>query len=98
MIKGNKITKFFIAYCKVLIVHLFFSATLLWVDLKYLVFYVGVTIGTHFIVPWITEITKHQEALVESAEIETNVNENIANYRAMLKIRKENAKWWQFWM
>lgn len=98
MIKENKITKLFTAYYKVLIVHLIISATLLWIDSKFFVIYVVVTIGTKFIVPWIDGTTKYREALVESSEKEVNVNENIENYRAMLKTRKEKAKWWQFWI
>lgn len=35
--------------------------------------------------------------IVEPTEETLNVNDNIAKYKAMLKKRKENSKWWQFW-
>lgn len=28
----------------------------------------------------------------------SSVNENIENYEALQKVKKENEKWWQFWI
>ena len=47
-------------------------------------------------------IARQRSQIREAQRIESmkggNVNENIARYNAMLRERRANAKWWQFWI
>jgi hypothetical protein len=80
---------------KKLVVFLLIAITLLWIDSKYFLIFVGSLIGTQIIIPLILRVDDNLEG---TADEKSNINENIARYKAKLRKRKENAKWWQFWI
>ena len=80
-----------------LIVILLIVLALSWIDPLYSYIAIFSFLGNKFIVPFLDFPDGDIKDTDSSIEKESNVNDNIAKYKAKLKQRKKHKKWWQFW-
>lgn len=94
-------------YAVICVLAVLIASVLIYFQVKYVTVIIPVAFVTIAPLFWFRDYHKAQKAYLdkkteaknkEQYENQSDVNQNIANYVAMQRLKRANKKWWQFWV